>query len=273
MGRKINIKRVILWSMITLLVIVTVFPMFTTSKDGFFAGDGKIVRMNISYEGTRTDKDVVKINGSNKPGHLNHIKKKYSDKPGTIKVIDGKDYIIRAEHAKYAKFGETPIYINAHGFLGGQYLLFYRDSFVTLKGTGFVHVRWEVEYWQANFGDLNLPEFKLLNGIFYQIGEGGQRKIKMGPTITNGVKEVRPATAGDRAGHEFDISLYGKTESPAIGWINKYYYLDGTLRITDLESKNNKKGVYNLGISMNISAEMIMNEMMLYYKNQPTTKV
>ncbi|OJJ55355.1 hypothetical protein ASPSYDRAFT_92490 [Aspergillus sydowii CBS 593.65] len=34
------------------------------------------------------------------------------------------------------------------GFLGGLWLLFYSTNNVTLRGTGYLRLRWEVEYWQ-----------------------------------------------------------------------------------------------------------------------------
>lgn len=30
----------------------------------------------------------------------------------------------------------------------GTYLLFHNEDYVTLEGTGYVQLRWEVEYWK-----------------------------------------------------------------------------------------------------------------------------
>lgn len=35
-----------------------------------------------------------------------------------------------------------------HVRLAGKYLLFHNEDYVTLEGTGYVQLRWEVEYWK-----------------------------------------------------------------------------------------------------------------------------
>ena len=96
------------------------------------------------------------------------------------------------------------------GYLAGKWLLFHGGAWVQLRGRGYLRVRWEVEHW-VDSGRIHLPD---IQGDITPIGGGGH-VLGTGPSY------------------------------PEIGYINKYYYVNGKCGFRIDESG----AAYNLGIS------------------------
>jgi hypothetical protein len=123
------------------------------------------------------------------------------------------------------------------GYLGCTWELFKRGEYVDLSRTGYMRVRWEVENWQG-VGPLYEPTFNQVVGTLLFVAGGGnfQWQDAYDGACLHGTGCVNRTGA----------SKYGYSYFPDGSdlWINMYYYLDGSVTITNHESG----GDYNVGV-------------------------
>ncbi|TDC20599.1 hypothetical protein E1265_21475 [Streptomyces sp. 8K308] len=126
------------------------------------------------------------------------------------------------------------------GYLGGQWLLFHRGENVTLTGTGYFQIRWEIEYW-VHDGLVSMPTYTDQDGTFLHVASGG------------GVRMDDPYPGGEegrtRMGRESTGEYTTLPEDEPMLWIQEYYYLDGSITITNQERTNGGTAAYNLGVT------------------------
>ncbi|KAI8959488.1 hypothetical protein F5Y11DRAFT_332982 [Daldinia sp. FL1419] len=122
------------------------------------------------------------------------------------------------------------------GYLDGKYLLFHNSDYVTLKGTGYVRVRWEVEYWKraGGTGDLTISP----KGSFILTAGGGGFQYADNPA------PFCNAPSGTGCANATGSTETGYTYGLANHWHNEYYWLDGEVTVRT----NEGAGLYNVGL-------------------------
>jgi len=129
------------------------------------------------------------------------------------------------------------------GFLSGKWLSFTRDSYLVLEGKGYYKVRWEPEFWVAPNQELMLPTITVLSGTHVYVAQGGRIGVDnswFDYTETNPVVK-----------YNYVDGLHYKDSSGnkrSMEWQDKYYYLDGKVKILNNERRNGT-GAYNIAIT------------------------
>ncbi|KAL1875112.1 hypothetical protein Plec18167_005782 [Paecilomyces lecythidis] len=129
------------------------------------------------------------------------------------------------------------------GYLSGTWLLFHNTDNVTLSGTGYVRVRWEVEYWKrAGVTDDLYVDY---TGTWDLVAGGGgfQYADSPAPFCNDGSGTCLNATGGSDDGYTWFTN-------GANHWHNEYYWLDGQVTIKTQEGT----GEYN--VALNTTGEM-----------------
>src|SRR5437763_199507 len=125
------------------------------------------------------------------------------------------------------------------GCIGGKYLMFSRGQNVTIQGQGYFWLRWEIEYWRG-CGVIAMPSWTGKSGTLIHVASGGGHRMD-------------DQVPGQPAG----TTWFGKTGgcysslpsgTPMI-WQNEFYYLDGTVTITNNEKTNGQNGMYNIAVN------------------------
>lgn len=119
------------------------------------------------------------------------------------------------------------------GFLGGKYVLMYRDSNVVLSGKGYFQIRYEIAYFNRP-GQMVMPTFEAKKGSAFRhvASAGGRRMDDRKPGAPKGHTWMGNPEEGY-------ITLPKGAEQM---WQNEFYYLDGTVTLT-----NHEKGAdYNI---------------------------
>ncbi|KAH8888141.1 hypothetical protein GQ53DRAFT_768024 [Thozetella sp. PMI_491] len=132
------------------------------------------------------------------------------------------------------------------GYPTGTYLLFHNTDYVTLKGTGYVLLRWEVEYWQragvtTDVSITTTGTFKLVAG-----GGGMQHADHPAPFCNDPSGVCYNATGGTTYGYTWFTNL-------ANHWHNEYYWLDGQVTLQTREGT----GLYNVGVNITTYNQML----------------
>ncbi|KAI4865567.1 hypothetical protein F4820DRAFT_469701 [Hypoxylon rubiginosum] len=122
------------------------------------------------------------------------------------------------------------------GYLAGTWEVFKRGEYVDLAGTGYVRVRWEVEYWKG-VGPMYEPTFDGVSGTFLLVAGGGGYQISDAPQGCPMGTGCVNFTGADEYGYSYPWDGYDP-------WHNMYYYLDGSVTITNHEAG----GLYNVGV-------------------------
>lgn len=168
--------------------------------------------------------------------------------PLAFPIIDG--LYQRPEATPIAVVGPNDGIANSYsdpfpGSLGGRYLLFFRDSRVTVSGQGYLLVRWELAYF--NRGGLLSADVMPT----YQVTSGSLKKVALAwrDMMTDSPFNGTPGSSGIwRPGYQTGTTEFVPITlppgTPPI-WGNEYYYLDGTVTITNHEGGAD----YNLGIT------------------------
>jgi hypothetical protein len=124
---------------------------------------------------------------------------------------------------------------------GTTWTLLRRDEYVTLRGQGYLNLRWQIEY-TSKAGLLVPPLFTLTTGVFLHVGGGGGKSLG----------DPRPGTSGTWLGNAEEGLSYLPDGVP-IPWQNEFYYLDGEVTITHRESD----GLFNLILSAQSYDEVV----------------
>ncbi|GAQ45759.1 hypothetical protein AtubIFM55763_004876 [Aspergillus tubingensis] len=125
------------------------------------------------------------------------------------------------------------------GFLGGQWELFYSSNNVTLRGTGYLRLRWEIEYWKhsGSAADIIMKP----NGTWLPVAGGGGYQMgdnSPAPYCNDPSGNCFNGTGGDTDGYVW----FTNGHNP---WHNEYYWLDGEVYLQTQEGP----GDYNVGVS------------------------
>ncbi|WP_433476163.1 hypothetical protein ACQPZP_03435 [Spirillospora sp. CA-142024] len=111
------------------------------------------------------------------------------------------------------------------GYIGGKYVMMHRDDNVTLKGRGYVRVRYEIA-WFNRPGSMVMPTWTGLKGRLFHVASGGLRRMD----------DAKPGQS----------SAYTWMGEPGKGyvvlpkdaqqmWQNEFFYLDGEVTLTNHE--------------------------------------
>ncbi|KAI0892781.1 hypothetical protein F4806DRAFT_221628 [Annulohypoxylon nitens] len=122
------------------------------------------------------------------------------------------------------------------GFLAGTWEVFKRGEYVSLKGTGYIRIRWEVEYWKG-VGPMYEPTFDNITGTFLFVAGGGGYQLTDKPQGCPQGTGCLNFTGSTEYGYSYPTDDYNP-------WHNMYYYLDGEVTITNHEAG----GLYNVGV-------------------------
>ena len=105
-----------------------------------------------------------------------------------------------------------------------------RDQYLTLRGQGYLSVRWQIEY-AIGAGMIVPPTFTQVSGTFLHVGGGGGKNLG----------DPRPGTTGTWLGNAEEGMSFMPDGVPT-PWQNEFYYLDGEVTITEREMG----GLYNV---------------------------
>ncbi|KAH7250838.1 hypothetical protein B0J15DRAFT_496949 [Fusarium solani] len=130
-----------------------------------------------------------------------------------------------------------------HGSIGGDYIMMWTGSNVTLSGLGYFKVRWEVA-WFNSVGQIRPPTWVGLEGKLFHVASGG------GHRMDDERKSADCTWAGcDQCTWMGCIDRPDKKDSLPDGmqqmWQNEFYFLNGTVTL-----RNNEGPVdYNLAVT------------------------
>ena len=121
------------------------------------------------------------------------------------------------------------------GSLGGKYLMFWSGQNVTITGTGYFRIRYEIA-WFDRVGPMAMPTWTGLQGKVFHVASGGGRR-----TDDNGPGQPSDVTwmGNPKAGY---ITLPPGAQQM---WNNEYFYLDGTVTLHENEGYAD----YNLSVN------------------------
>jgi RNA polymerase sigma factor (sigma-70 family) len=121
------------------------------------------------------------------------------------------------------------------GSLGGKYLMFWSGQNVTITGTGYFCVRYEIA-WFNRVGPMVMPTWTGLQGKLFHVASGGGRRMD-----DNGPGQPTDVTwmGNPKAGY---ITLPTGAQQM---WNNEFFYLDGTVTLHENEGFAD----YNLGVT------------------------
>ncbi len=121
------------------------------------------------------------------------------------------------------------------GSLGGRYLLFWPQQYVTVTGKGYLSIRYEIG-WFNRTGEMIMPSWTGLKGKLFHVASGGGRRMD----DTHPGEPADHTWMGNReAGY---ITLPSGAQQM---WNNEYFYLDGTVTLT----LNQGYADYNLSLT------------------------
>lgn len=121
------------------------------------------------------------------------------------------------------------------GSLGGRYLMFWPQQYVTITGKGYFSIRYEIA-WFNRVGEMVMPSWTGLDGKLFHVASGGGRRM----TDTHPGEPADHTWMGNReAGY---ITLPSGAQQM---WNNEHFYLDGTVTLT----LNEAKADYNLSVT------------------------
>ncbi|HET9658096.1 MAG TPA: hypothetical protein VFP72_22270 [Kineosporiaceae bacterium] len=130
------------------------------------------------------------------------------------------------------------------GSVGARWLLTGRGDEVTLTGQGYVQVRWAATYARGT-GPLQLPVWSGLQGKLFHVASGGGHRLDDGvPGATD-----LPHTWLGNPSTGYDTLPPGA----APPWHVEYYYLDGSVTLTNLEDAAG----YDLGVGPRTRAQVL----------------
>ncbi|KAI1380192.1 hypothetical protein F4677DRAFT_253488 [Hypoxylon crocopeplum] len=132
------------------------------------------------------------------------------------------------------------------GYLTGTYLLFHNTDYVTLRGTGYVLLRWEVEYWQRAGVTTDVSIQKTGTFQFVAGGGGMQYADHPAPFCNDPSGTCYNATGGTDYGYTWFAN-------GANHWHNEYYWLDGDVTLRTQEGT----GLYNVAVNVTTYASML----------------
>lgn len=121
------------------------------------------------------------------------------------------------------------------GSLGGKYLMFWSGQNVTITGTGYFCVRYEIA-WFNRVGPMVMPAWTGLQGKLFHVASGGGRRMD-----DNGPGQPTDVTwmGNPKAGY---ITLPTGAQQM---WNNEFFYLDGTVTLHENEGYAD----YNLSVT------------------------
>lgn len=128
------------------------------------------------------------------------------------------------------------------GSLGGKYLMFWNGQSVTITGTGYFCVRYEIA-WFNRVGPMVMPTWTGLQGKLFHVASGGGRRMSDSPS-----------------GEPADYTWMGNTKAGYITlppgaqqmWNNEFFYLDGTVTLHENEGFAD----YNLAVTPYTGAQV-----------------
>ncbi|KAI4598006.1 hypothetical protein KJ359_003815 [Pestalotiopsis sp. 9143b] len=125
--------------------------------------------------------------------------------------------------------------------------MFYEGQYVTLSGTGYFMVRWEVAYFNS-YGEITMPTWTGLDGKLFHVASGGYRRMTDYQYDTETGEETDVQWMGE-PGVDLDTLPSGALQM----WQNEFYWLNGTVTLRENEASVD----YNLGISLSSYNEVV----------------
>lgn len=121
------------------------------------------------------------------------------------------------------------------GSLGGTYLMFWRGQNVTITGTGYFRVRYEIA-WFNRTGGMVMPTWTGLQGKLFHVASGGGRRMD-----DHGDGQPADTTwmGNPKAGY---VTLPTGAQQM---WNNEFFYLDGTVTLHE----NERGADYNISVT------------------------
>jgi hypothetical protein len=146
------------------------------------------------------------------------------------------------------------------GSLGGDYLMYFSGQYVSLKGTGYFQVRWEVSSlfscplfpipsinrekvaYFNNVGEISPPGWSGLTGKLFHVASGGGRRMDDAKTEASTIACTGNTWMGCPGTSEIDTLPCGMQQI----WQNKFYYFeDGYVELHETETNVD----YNISVS------------------------
>jgi hypothetical protein len=118
------------------------------------------------------------------------------------------------------------------GYIGGKYVMMRRGENVTLKGRGYLQVRYEIA-WFNRPGSMVMPTWTGLKGKLFHVASGGLRRMddaKPGQSVEyTWMGQPTVGSSGPSAGY---VQLPAGAQQM---WQNEFFYLDGEVTLTNHE--------------------------------------
>ena len=124
-------------------------------------------------------------------------------------------------------------YENAQpGYIGGKYVMMRRDESVTLRGKGYLQVRYEIA-WFNRPGGMVMPTWTGLKGKLYHVASGGLRRMDDAkPGNSPEYTWMGQPTVGESGPSAGYIVLPAGAQQM---WQNEFFYLDGEVTLANHE--------------------------------------
>ena len=102
-----------------------------------------------------------------------------------------------------------------------RYLLQHNGEYLTLRGQGYLMIRWQIVYTAGRVGQIAMPTWTGLSGKLFHVASGGSRR--MDDVLSGSGSSASTGMGSPSTG--FDTVPTGAQQM----WQNEYYYLDGTV--------------------------------------------
>jgi hypothetical protein len=118
------------------------------------------------------------------------------------------------------------------GYIGGKYVMMRRGEHVTLRGKGYLQVRYEIA-WFNRPGGMVMPTWTGLKGRLFHVASGGLRRMDdPKPGLSAEYTWMGQPTVGDSGPSAGYVVLPAGAQQM---WQNEFFYLDGEVTLTNHE--------------------------------------
>ncbi|KAF9887308.1 hypothetical protein FE257_010303 [Aspergillus nanangensis] len=122
------------------------------------------------------------------------------------------------------------------GYLTGTWLLFHNSDWIRLSGTGYVRLRWEVEYWKR--AGITNDLVADVTGTWDMVAGAG---FRFGDQPAPFCNDPSAACVNATGGTDYGYTWF---TNEANHWNNEYFWLDGEVTLQTAETL----GLYNVAV-------------------------